>query len=327
MNPKIQTTIGAVLLTAGAALFFSGLPEFHWKKPFSYAKQTELKSGDAGFPKLESHYPVDKLSTYAIERENASPLSLQVADYSLPSGQTRKVTLFLSSEPVATPTRLRNELWSAASKAIASHAGPHAIFLTWWDNAQRLDLLTGVETWSLLPDPQAWQDQHERAFWQEISGGKDESQRSVQMARWLTLEADQAIREMSEQLPKDRDIYWLVSLDDLARLKEIETLTHTQLPMETQLFAAGGNFHNLIAQVKRWAKADETEANYLLQQIPNYGVRAWRITDPKANDWLISRMLPFTGSLNRLPEGMQLVYQSEQAYLSVYRLNFNRKPN
>lgn len=327
MHVSVKPTLGIALLLAGAAILLLGLPDlpFFWHKP--YTQQAELKLGDADFPKLESHYPLDKLTRYAISAKGSSPLTLQVADYRDAQGHTRRATLHLPvvtdaavPTPAAAGQQLRYNIWTDAAKSITSHSGPHSLFLTWWDNGQRLNLLTGIDAWTLLPDAKAWRDDHERRFWQTVAGGSDDGQKLRQLARWLTMDAAQAVKEMAEQLPKDRDAYWLVGADDLARLGEIETLAGVTLPLETRLFPTGDNFHALIAQVKRWAQ-EQGDGNYLVQQLPGYGVRAWRVADAKANDLLITRLLPFTGSLNRLPDGLQLVYQSEQAYLSVYRLN------
>lgn len=325
--------LGIALLLAGAVVTVFGLPDlpFFWHRPFSYSKQAELKPGDSGFPQLESRFPLDKLSRYAIEREGGSPLLLDVADYHDAQGQARRAMPFLPStavvpSPVEAAQQLRHDVWVGAAKSIAGHAGPHALFLAWWDNAQRLNLLAGAEAWSLLPDAEGWRDGHERDFWLDVAGGKEDAAgHSRQLARWLAMDAAQAVKEMRQILPQDKDAYLLLTVDDLARLGEIETLADTGLPLETRVFPTGENFHALIAQVKRWAgeptaQSGQGEANYLVQQLPGVGVRAWRVADARANDLLITRLLPFTGSLNRLPEGLQLVYQSEQAYLSVYRL-------
>lgn len=332
VSQRFRLFFGGVLLLLGSAVVLLGLPDlpFFQHRPFSYSKQAELKPGDPGFPKLDSRYPLDKLTRYAIGRESGNPLLLDVADYHDAQGQARRAMPFLpASAPVPVPAeaaqQLRHDVWAAAAKSIAGHAGPHALFLSWWDNAQRLNLLAGAESWSLLPDAEGWRDGHERDFWLELAGGRDDSQKLRQLARWLAMDANQALREMRESLPQDKEVYLLLSVDDLARLGEIESLAGVSLPLETQVFPAGENFHALIAQVKRWAgepaaQAGQGEANYLVQQLPGVGVRAWRVAGAKANDLLITRLLPFTASLNRLPEGLQLVYQSEQAYLSVYRL-------
>lgn len=335
MNWKF--VFGIALLLAGGAILVQGLPDlpFFWHRPFSYAKQAELKPDTEGFPKLASHFPIDKMVRYAIEREGNSPLLLDVADYRDVQGLAHRAMLHLPGDAAlpGAATPMRHGLWLDAAKSIAGHAGPHALFLTWWDNAQRLHLLAGMESWSLLPAAESWRDGHERRFWLEVAGGRDESPKPRQLAHWLTMDATQAVKAMAEQLPKDREAYCLVSVDDLARLSEIETLAGVTLPLETRVFPSGDNFHALIAQVKRWAQGQSAESeltptegqteitpNYLVQQLPGVGIRAWRVTDAKANDLLITRLLPFTGSINRPPEGLQLVYQSEQAYLSVYRL-------
>ncbi|MFN3565273.1 MAG: hypothetical protein ACK4V1_04725, partial [Burkholderiaceae bacterium] len=60
---------------------------------------------------------------------------------------------------------------------------------------------------------------------------------------------------------------------------------------------------------------------YLVQPLPGGRVRAWRVTDAAALDWLLIRALPFSTSLYRPIDGADLVYQSAGGgYLSVYRI-------
>lgn len=324
-NINWRYIIGVSLLLAGAAVLWQGLPDIpaFWHRPFSYSKQASWKPGDAAFPALTGRYPVESVTRYAIEHGAGSILTLHVADYRDADGSMLRAGVYLSdadpTHPVADAMQIRREAWAAAANAAIAHAGPNALFLAGWDNGQRLHFFTGAASWLMLPNPAAWRDGHERRFWQELAGGADTSSKPQQLARWLSMDAEQAIKDMVTQLPLDKTPYWLVTVDDLARLSEIETLAGVSLPLETRLFPQADNLHALIADVKRWA-LEKGSGNYLVQQIPGYGVRAWRVADAKADNALLVRLLPFTGSIGRLPEGLQAVYQSEQAWLTVYRL-------
>jgi hydroxylamine oxidation protein HaoB len=305
----------ALLITGAAVLLHDRLPPaFHYEEaPVPAAEWAALAPGGA--------FPLTALTRYTLRLGEAS-VPLTVADYRDGRGQSQRVTLF-PAEPGNAAARLRHDLWRAAGEAIVRHTDENALFLAWWDNAQRIRFLSGRDTWLELPAAAAFPNGAERGLWEKIAGGfaaaADPSRR---LARWLGMDADAALAEMKTELPADRPVYVLVCLDDLARLGEIEALAGVRLPFEAARFPEG-DLHRQIASVQQWARRDVDQASYLVQRTPGAGVQAWRITTPQGRDTLLARLLPFTTSLARPLPQAQTVYQSGWgSYLSIYALHF-----
>lgn len=312
------------------ALLF-GFPEIGRGPPsgFGFEEHPTLKPGDDGFPSFESHYPIQALERFGIRRPGRRSLLLHVAVYRDEQGDSHRAVVFLpeSLESGAsengvdsTLNRLRWEAWLDAGQAIDRHVSDDALFVTWWDNAQRIHLLTGKKTWAKSPAAELFDADH-RGFWHRVSGGFVENPEPLRrLAEWLMMDAEEALASISQTLGKGQEVYLLASTDDLARISEIGTLSGRPLPFETRLFQTGGNIHNLIARVKRWAR-EKGSGSYLVQRLPGVGVRAWRMTDPAGEKTLLARLLPFTSSLSdSLPNGLALVHHSDWGgYLSIYR--------
>ncbi|MGX2038807.1 hydroxylamine oxidation protein HaoB [Methylocaldum sp. MU1018] len=313
------------MLLVGIGIFFFGLPHL-FSESWQFEKIKEMKPGDAGFPVLEGQFQPESVAEYEIGREGKVTVSLHVVSYRDNDGSSRRAIVYPSSgasspPPVAADgNQIRHDLWGSAAKAIRQHTEENALFVSWWDDAQRIHFLTGRDAWASLPVAEAFPEPRSRRFWGDVAGGfaKDE-QPLRQLAHWLTMDADRAIAELSERLPKDRPVFWVVCLDDLARLSEIEALSGVSLPLEARFFPAEANIHAQIAAVKRWAK-EKGPGSYLVQPLPGGGIRAWRITSDEGEKTLLARLLPFVGSLGHVPEPFQLVYQSEQGgYLSIFK--------
>jgi hydroxylamine oxidation protein HaoB len=79
--------------------------------------------------------------------------------------------------------------------------------------------------------------------------------------------------------------------------------------------------HSDIAKIKAWV-FEEGDGNYLVQKEGLY-YRVWstsRQSGAEKNSLLV-RLLPFVDSLKKLPDNVQLVYQSKWgSYLSVYNI-------
>lgn len=142
------------------------------------------------------------------------------------------------------------------------------------------------------------------------------------MARWLTMDSEKALAEMRQMFGTSQPIYLLVTNDLLMRLGEMVDYGGTSLAFSSKAVQAHDNLHGDIAQIKQWAY-EEGSGNYLVQKEGlNYHV--WTtpkgsVTEDKA---LLVRLLPFVDSLKKLPEHVNLVYQSHWGgYLSVYRLD------
>jgi len=321
----LRLFLGLGLLLAGMAVLVLGLPSF-FSEEWRFEKVKETKPGEAGFPVLEGRFQPETLAEYEIGREDRAIVSLHAVSYRDNNGALRHAMVYPSSGAasplpgVADGSQMRHAFWQSAAKAIRQHTDENALFVSWWDNAQRIHFLTGRDAWAALPVAEAFPEQRARRFWGEVAGGFAEDVQPLrQLAHWLTMDADRALAELSERLPKDRPVFLAVCLDDLARLSEIEALSGVSLPFEARFFPADANIHAQISAVKRWAE-EKGRGNYLVHPLPGGGIRAWRITSEEGEKTLLARLLPFVGSMGHTPEPLQLVYQSGQgAYLSIFK--------
>lgn len=315
---KVRPYLGLALLLAGFFILLSGWPDFS-SKSFHHRKAETIPSTDSRLSALGGRYSPEELLRYEIGRGEAS-LSLHVARYRDSGGAMRRAVVHPAgtAPSVLDANQWRNELWKKAAAAILKHTEENALFLTWWDNGQRVHFLTGRESLPAQPVAGAFRDKDEGRFWANAAGGfaADEAP-SRRLARWLSRDADQAVADMARSLPPERPLYLLVCLDDLARLSEMETLSGGTLPLQARFFPNEGDLHGQINAVKRWAG----DGNYLLQPVPGAGIRAWLTGAGEMDKTLLVRLLPFIHSAAELPEGVRLVYQSEQGgYLAIYRL-------
>lgn len=314
-RPKslLKTFLGGIAMLAGLAVMLFGPPDFS-DHGLRYEKLSEWKAGDKDFPEIRGAFPIERLSRYRIGRGEGGGVELNIAHYR--DGQPASAIVFPGQ---AGATELRHDLWQAAAWAIQNHADQDAVFLSWWDDGQRIRFLAGRKPWLSQPVAAAFPDARQQAFWQEAGGGfAEDPARLKQYARWLAMDADAALAEMDQALPKG-PVYWLVCLDDLARLNEIEALNGAKLPFEAKVFPAMDNIHGQISAVQRWA-GEQGPGSYLVQQLSGGGARVWRITSEAGAKTLLARLLPFTTSLTKPLEQLSLVYQSPWGgYLSVYQ--------
>lgn len=243
---------------------------------------------------------------------------LQVA-YTDGAGRTRSALLHPPPGAEGDTAATRWSWWMQTAGAIRKHASPAAHIVAWWDNGQRARLLTGLSVWSDAPVAGLF-DAGEQAFWREVGGGFAEDARPLQrLARWLTAPAEEAVAELRANR-KGGELLLIVSTDDLARAAEIAAAGGKRLPVEAKVFQTSANLHGTISAVRRWAQEGGT-GSYLVQPLPDNRVRAWRVTDGQALEWLLIRALPFSTSLYRPIDGADLVYQSGGGgYLNVYRI-------
>ena len=128
--------------------------------------------------------------------------------------------------------------------------------------------MTGRSSWAQSPTTAAFQEPDQQKLWRAISGGFDnQSNRLKQIADWLAMDAEKALQQITATLPDDRPIYFLITVEDLARLQEIATLSGKALPFQTRVFSTTDNMHTQITQVKQWAKQDST-GSYMVQLFP-----------------------------------------------------------
>ena len=292
---------------------FFGLPDFSGRG-LQYEKLAELQAGQPGFPELRGAFPATSLTRYRLTRQSSN-VELQVAQY----GQAASAIVYPPATDAEKEAGLRHDLWQAAAAAIVKNSDDNALFMAWWDDGQRVRFLTGREPWLAQPVAAAFPDAGQQRFWRQAGGGfAADDRRHRQLARWLGMDAEAALAEMDAVLPKGRTVYWLLCLDDLARLGEIEALGGVKLPFEARSFPQADNIHAQIAEVRRWAGETGADA-YLVQALPGGGVRAWR-THADGAKTLLARLLPFTSSLAQPLAPLALVYQSGWGgYLSVYQ--------
>lgn len=325
-NISVRLLIGLICLAAGAWIL--GLAIIgSFPSALTAEKTGEQIAGDPGFPALGGHYSADRIDHYRLRQGEEVSFPLDAVSYRAADGERRRAVLYpglnaatVESEPDALFSR--RELWANAMEALNGHAEENALFLTWWDNAQRIDWFTGRTAWADAPIATAFADRSERQLWAELAGpfAGDET-RLRQLARWLTMNAHDALAEMAATLPAATPVYFLVCLDDLARLAEIERLAGKKPAFEAAQFPRAGDIHAQIAEVKRWAQ-EKGSGSYLLQNTPGGGIRAWRIENAETGETLLAKLLPFTGSLEKPLAELETVYQSSRAsYLTVLRWN------
>lgn len=329
----VNDAVILLILAGGAVILFFGLP-FSDDPPvaelYQLEKLSELDADEADFPLIGSHYRVTTLEQFSLGQFDQTGLLMQVAHYADTSDEQHSAIVY---EPAAVtrdadiPTletklqSLRQQAWSAAFESIRQGSDQNSLFLTWWDNAQRVHLYTGRNIWTKAPVTDAFSGTEERVLWSQLGGDFAENDWHLkQLARWLSMDAEQALEEIRAQIQQP-EYYLLVGMDDLVRLSEISALSGQILPFETRLFPPGDNIHTLITGVKRWAD-EKGNGHYLVQKLPVGRVRAWRITSPEGENTLLARLLPFTSSLAKPLSGTELVYRSSDwsGYLSIHRI-------
>lgn len=319
--PKV---FGILLALVGGYILLFGLPYQDRASRLSWRKLEVVDRGSPGFGDPAPAGPAERLLRYQVSQGDRATLQLDVAEYLNAQKQPSRAIVFRAPEGTGrNDAKLRHDLWQEAINAIREHSPADALFLSWWDNGQRISYGSGRETWSAAPSRALYRDSSERSLWNEVAGGyADDDATLRQLARWLAMDADQALADMQTRF-RGRPVYVLVCLDDLARLAEIEALLGGgNLTFEAGLFPAAENLHAQIAAVKRWA-AEGGTGNYLVQQLSSGDTRAWRIATEQGANSLLARLLPFTSSLAKPLDRLHLVYQSAWGgYLSIYRADF-----
>jgi hydroxylamine oxidation protein HaoB len=316
----LPKAFGGLLMVIGALILLSdwfdtGINgKLRWEK----TEIVERRSADFGEPSPKGN--AERLLRYRITQGETAVLTLTVAEYLDVQHQKARAIVFPPGQAEHSDGRLRHDLWQQAADAINTHTTRDAVFISWWDNAQRIDYATQRPVWALQPSALAFHDRYELGLWSELTGSvTKEDGKLRQLAHWLTTDSELAIAEM-QMLFKQQPTYILICLDDLARLGEIETLSGKKLPFEFKLFPPANDLHGQIAAVKTWA-AENGTGNYLAQQLGSGETRAWRITTGQGTQTLLARLLPFTSSLAKPIDQLALVYQSAWgAYLSIYQL-------
>ncbi len=299
---SIRHSLGGLLLFAGAALLLWALwpRQEIWdigKKPLPIPPDLVSHHQPRGFERWE-----------ASRNKTARRLTFHVAHYQDESG-TRRQTL------LPAPGSRSWKEWMRLAELMRQQIEQSAMILTWWDNAQRIDFLTGLATWARQPPTNAFPE-NQRALWRQLSGGfSDGDGKLAQLADWLVQESEPLGGKTGKVHP-GKPVYLLVTSNDLSHVDEIERLTGYKLPLEVRIFPSTGNLHGQISAARAWARG--TGGIYLPQSIPG-GIAAWRVTQPGSEPlWL--RLLPFTYPHPQSTTTIRLVYRSPSGKLILYRV-------
>jgi hydroxylamine oxidation protein HaoB len=278
---------------------------------------------------LHGYFSVDSIDDYAIQRDDKDSFSLLLAHYKDGDNQQHRAVLFPKSKHetglLPSSTELRQTIWQDAAKTIIQNTPKNTIILSWWDDGQRIHFLSGRNAWLTKPAKETfispvWQNLQDNL----LLASDTERERLSKMARWLTMDSDKALAEMRTFFGPSRPLYLLVNNDLLMRVGEMIDYGGTPLAFNSKTVPAHDNLHGDIALIKQWAY-EEGDGNYLVQK-EGLNYHLWgtpKLSGTEKNS-LIVRLLPFVDSLKKLPEGIQLVYQSNWGgYLSIYKIDLN----
>lgn len=323
---------GALLLAGGVLVYqqikFAFFADKQGRDVPLTVKQAQEKASD-----VQAAFSADALNRYTFLQNDKEVFSLLIANYQDTKAVKRNAILFPPSlKPDSLnhdTTALRQSIWQAASKSIQQHTPVDALILSWWDDGQRVQFLSGREAWLSKPA----QETFKSSLWEQLQGNlllasSDEHARLTQMARWLTMDSEKALAEIRATFGTKRPLYLVVNNDLLMRVSEMADYGGAPLTFNTKAIQARENLHGDISQIRRWAN-ETGEGNYLVQKEGTY-YRAWSTPKKsKAEDnSLLVRLLPFVDSLKKLPENVDLVYQSHWGgYLSIYKIEFGGLPS
>lgn len=283
-------------------------------------------------PELDLQYPARGVDTYHVALDRNEEFTMHVVTFVDADENEKRATLFFPqgengvSETAAAVTtdqvmHTRYLHWSSAAAAIRKHTPRDARFFAYWDNAQRIELLSGRDTWVSLPDPAAYANQADRKFWQEIAGGADRSGKLNQLVDILMMDYADGVQRLRQLSPANDASYLLVSTDDLSHIQEFARLAGRGFPLETRLFPTDSDLHSGISRIKDWASEGDGTGSYLVHSVSQRLIRAWRITDPAFENTLLVRLLPFISSIDQPDGPLKLVFQSDWGgYLRIYRI-------
>lgn len=319
---RLLGLLSIALLATGGALLYR-----QWT-------QTSVAQADGGGQLAVRHapaaptdaagfFPVRSVERYTFSQDGKDLFDLLLARYQDNAGAPQTAVLFAKdAEGIASsPTGLRHDIWRSVADVIARKAPEDALFLSWWDDGQRIRYLSGKAAWLQKPAAHSFANPVWKALQSELPMASDqEAAQTVQMARWLTMDSKTALTEIATHFGSSRPVFLLVNNDMLLHLAELQAYGGEPLLLQSKNIPAGNDLHGDIAQVKRWA-GETGDGNYLAQKEGGY-YRVWSTADAKTKNTLLVRLLPFVDSLKQLPDGVSLVYQSHWGgFLSVYQID------
>jgi hydroxylamine oxidation protein HaoB len=322
--------ISFALLITGSALFIPEIKKLNLdneKTPQTDASSVNVALLQGQASDLQGAFAVDSVDNYTIRRNGKDAFSLLLAHYKDSQIRERRAMLYPKNKQetaaLLSPTGIRQSIWDEAASSIKQNMPDDAVILSWWDDGQRIHFLSGRDSWISKPSEETFKT----PVWEQFKNNflladNEEKKRLVKLAHWLTMDADQALTEIRQTFGHAQPLYLLVTNDLLLRLGEIADYGAASLPLTTASFQAHDNLHGDIAKIREWA-SENGNGNYLVQK-EGGGYHVW--ATPKETDsvkqTLLVRLLPFVDSLKKMPDGIQLVYQSHWGgYLSIYKLN------
>lgn len=322
--------VSIALLLSGSALIIPQIKKIYYeneKTPQTNSSSVNVALLQGQASDLQGAFAVDSVDNYTIRRSGKDAFSLLLAHYKDSQNRERRALIYPKNKQetaaLISPTGIRQTIWDEAALSIKQNMPDDAVILSWWDDGQRIHFLSGRDSWISKPSGETFKT----PVWEHFKSNflladNEEKIRLVQLARWLTMDSDQALTEIRQTFGNAHPLYLLVTNDLLLRLGEIADYGSASLALTTASFQANDNLHGDIAKIREWA-GDNGNGNYLVQK-EGGGYHVW--ATPKDNEsvkqMLLVRLLPFVDSLKKLPDGIQLVYQSHWGgYLSIYKLN------
>lgn len=291
--------------------------------------QLDVKYSQGQSSDVQGFFPADSVDQYTVQKDSKDTFSLLLAYYKDRDDQQHCAVLFPKSKRetnvMPNSTELRQSIWQAAAQAITQNTTEDALILSWWDDGQRVHFLSGRHAWLTKPAKETFVSPVWKNLQDNMLLASDaEHEQLSKMAHWLTMDSDKALAEIRTFFGKSRPIYILVTNDLLMKLGEIVDYGGTPLYFNSKTVTAHDNLHGDITQIKQWTY-EEGDGNYLVQKEGlSYHIWATPKQAQIENNTLVVRLLPFVDSLKKLPEGVQLVYQSNWGgYLSIYKIDVN----
>ncbi|MGR9086460.1 MAG: hydroxylamine oxidation protein HaoB [Gammaproteobacteria bacterium] len=325
MRTGLLMSLSIALLATGGTILYRQLPTPAARKNVigTGDDQLDVRHAAESPHRARGRFPAQSVERYSYSRSGRELFSLLLIRYQDGGGILQRAILFPrdARDIASSPTGLRHDVWQSAADVMVRKAPEDALFLSWWDDGQRLHYLSGREAWLRQPSSPTFVGPVWTSLQHELpAASKESSWRLAQMARWLTMDGNEAIAEIGAHFAESRPVYLLVNNDLLLHLAEMAAYGGIELPLVSKNIPAGNDLHGDIARVKAWA-VDAGDGSYLAQKEGSY-YRVWTTTDAKAKNSLLVRLLPFVDSLKQLPKGVSLVYQSHWGgFLSVYKID------
>ena len=264
-------TFSSVLLITGSTLLWQQV-----KPPTNdTAAATDLNTIVVTQSKVQANeikaaFHQDSLVRLGFQQNGKDVFSLLLATYKDHNKQLHNALVFpkILQESILLPSPIgqRQSVWEKTAKTLTEKAPKDVLFLSWWDDGQRINFLSGKDAWLSKPALTTFNS----PLWKNLQpnlvlASSQERESLSKMARWLTMDSGQALKEIGEFFGKSRPIYLLVNNDLLMRLAEFVDYGGTPLAVNSIMVPVSDNLHNDISRIKRLVQ-EEGDGNYLVQK-------------------------------------------------------------